>query len=34
MENIRKAVPEDIPGIVAIYDRILTEEESLSLIHI
>ncbi len=28
MENIRKAVPEDIPGIVAIYDRILTEEES------
>ena len=28
MNNIRKAVQEDIPKIAAIYDRILTEEES------
>ena len=27
MENIRKAVLEDIPHIAAIYDHILTEEE-------
>lgn len=28
MENIRKAVLEDIPHVAAIYDHILTEEES------
>lgn len=27
MEGIRKAVPADIPRVVAIYDHILTEEE-------
>ena len=28
MEQIRKAVPADIPQVAAIYDRILTEEEN------
>lgn len=28
MEEIRKAVREDIPRVAAIYDRILTEEEA------
>lgn len=28
MQNIRKAIMEDIPQITAIYDRILTEEEA------
>lgn len=27
MDGIRKAVPEDIPRVAAIYDHILTEEE-------
>ena len=28
MREIRRGTPEDIPGVAAIYDRILTEEEA------